>query len=166
LRGRFLEDLEVVVHIEGPVIQHPKPFTRESVLDRLPDRPRKWGPWKEKYRDFSNYVQVPPVQARPASPNSTSFRNSGSVDAVLQCKDLRPWSSHTFTEEDSHRDLVLLTSDLDLTAAHITATATARGIHNRWHTEFIHPIAPQLDLTEKIRQLLNGLHGYYFMAEA
>ena len=76
------------------------------------------------------------------------------------------WSSHTFTEEDSHRDLALLTSDLDLTAAHITATATARGIHNRWHTEFTHPVAAPLDLTQKIRELLNGLRGLYFMAEA
>ena len=28
LRGRFLADVEVVVHIEGPVIQHPKPLSR------------------------------------------------------------------------------------------------------------------------------------------
>jgi len=88
------------------------------------------------------------------------------VDAVIQCKDIRPWSSHTFTEEDSHRNLVLLTSHLDFAAAHITATATAGGIHNRWHTQFTHPIAPPLDLTEKIRQVLNGLRGVHFMAEA
>jgi hypothetical protein len=164
LRGRFLEDLEVEVHIEGPVTQHPKPVNEWSIFELLPTRPRTWGPWTEKRPDYSRLVQFqPPSYVGPANPNSTSFRNSGSVTAVLHCKELRPEKSHTFTESDSHTDVVLLTSDLDLTSVPITATATARGINTSCKIEFTHPVAAPIDVTEQVRDFLT--RGHYFSAD-
>jgi len=139
-RGRFLEDVEVVLHIEGPVIQYRRPYDENSIFDRLPARPRKWGPWIEN-RDYGTLRPLSPSTYRPAKPNTTNFRNSGSVNATLSCKWLRPWRSHTFTRADDHDDLVLLTQDLDLSAVHITATATARGIDSNCVTEFTHLVA-------------------------
>jgi hypothetical protein len=165
--ARFLEDLEVEVHIEGPVIQHERPFDERSIMDRLPYRPRQWGPWIEKRPDYSSFVPVNPLRtySRPAQPNTTSFRNSGSVTATLRCKELRPFRSHTFGDHDDHTDVVLLATDLDLSAVHITATATARGIDSRCVTEFTHPVAAPIDVTEQIRDFLTGLRGRYFMAD-
>jgi hypothetical protein len=78
LGARFLEDLEVEVHIEGPVIQHAKPFDEPSMMERLPHRPRQWGPWIEKRPDYSSLLQFNPLTYnRLAKPDATSFRNSG-----------------------------------------------------------------------------------------
>ncbi len=162
-RGRFLEDLEVEVHIEGPVIQHPKPFNKGSIVDRLPRLPRDWGPWTEKRLDYSRFAQISPsTYDRPVKPNTTSFRNSGSVTAILKCKELRPWKSHTFSDADDHDDLVLLTQDLDLGAVRITATATARGIDTNCVTEITHPVAAPLDVTPEVREFLSRNQGGYF----
>ena len=73
------------------------------------------------------------------------------MTAVLHCKELRPWTSHTFTDTD----VVLLASDLDLAAVEITATATARGINGNYISEVTHPVAAPLDLTGRIRDLLD-----------
>jgi len=166
--GRFLEDLEVELHIEGPVIQHPKPFSKGSIMERLPMRPRDWGPWTEKRFDYGRVAQLSPstYNRPPAKPNTTSFHNSGSVTATLRCKELRPWRSHTFTEADDHDDLVLLTQDLDLSAVRITATATARGIDTASVTEFTHPVAAEVDVTAQVSEFLSRIRGGYFRANA
>jgi hypothetical protein len=166
--GRFLEDLEVVVHIDGPVIQHPKPGRSNDLADRLPRRPRRWGPWTERRWDASSFAQLPAMQRPPLPPrpNGSSFRNSGSVTVHLSCAELRPGRSHTFTEEDDHTDVVLLTTDLDLASTRITATATARGIDDTCDIEFTHPVAAALDYTEPVRKFLADFHGYYFKADA
>jgi hypothetical protein len=166
-RGRFLEDVEVEVHIDGPVIQHPKPLSERSISDRLPSRPRDWGPWNSNPIDYGSLTQInPSIYNRPAKPNATNFRNSGSVTATLSLQELRPWRSHTFTEADDHDDLVLLTQDLDLTAVRVTATATARSIDSNCVTEFTQPVAAPVDVTEMVRKFLNLLCGRYFSAEA
>jgi hypothetical protein len=164
-RGRFLEDIEVEMNIEGPVIQHARPYSEGSIVERLPTRPRDWGPWTEKRFDYGSLTQISPsIYNRPAKPNATSFRNSGSVIATLSCKELRPWKSHTFTEADDHDDLVLLTQDLDLRAARITATATARGIDTNCVTEFTHPAADPVDVTAQVLEFLTRNRGGYFRA--
>jgi len=166
-RGRFLEDVEVEVHIDGPVIQHPKPLSERSISDRLPNRPRDWGPWNSNPIDYSSLTQInPSIYNRPAKSNATNFRNSGSVTATLSLQELRPWKSHTFTEADDHDDLVLLTQDLDLSAVRITATATARGIDTNCVTEFSHPVAAPVDVTPQVLKFLTRNRGGYFRANA
>ncbi len=167
--GRFLEEVEVELHIDGPVIQHPKPFDADSIWRRLPARPRNWGPWTEKRIDYSSLRSAATFAgnriAPPPRPNQTSFRNSGSVTAVLRCKELRPGRRHTFTEADDHDDLVLLTANLNLAAIRVQATATARGIDDTCVTEFGQPVAATLDVTEQVKRYLHGLRGLYFHAE-
>lgn len=157
--GRFLEDLEVEVHIEGPVTQHSK-LSEEDILKDLPRRPRKWGPWKQRRANFpdiagpifpASYGTGRPLLPRP---NSTDFRNSGSVTAVLRCKELRPRREHTFSDADDHHDVVFLTPDLNLSTARVTITATARGVDDAHVTEFSHPVTETVDATETIARLL------------
>jgi hypothetical protein len=162
--GRFLEDLEVEVHIDGDVIQHPKPYDANYLHERLPRRPRKLGPWFEPRFDARNFVPASNF-ARPMPPprpNSTDFRNSGSVTATLSCDALRPGRSHTFTDDDDHRDIVLLTNNLDMSSARITVTATARGIDDAYVTEFTHPVSAPVDLTDKLEAVVHALK--YFAA--
>lgn len=163
--GRFLEDLEVEVHIGGDVVQHPKPYNIDHLFDRLPRRPRKWGPWYTPRFDNRNFVQTS-AYTRPVPiprPNSTDFRNSGSVTATLTCDNLRPDKSHTFTDDDDHRDVVLLTSDLDMASARITVTATARGIDDAYTTSFSHPVSATVDLTERLKAVVQT---HYLQASA
>lgn len=157
--GRFLEGLEVEVHIEGSVIQHPKK-SAEDIVDSLAERPRKWGPWRQPRLnpfDLGGYVPVPfHGGVRVPRPNSTNFRNSGSVTAVLRCRELRPRRNHAFNTEDDHRDIALLTSDLDLSTARITITATARGVHDTYVAEFMHPVSESVDATNAMTRLVTA----------
>lgn len=164
--GRFLEDLEIEVHIEGDVIQHPKPFEVDDIDDRLPHRPRKWGPWFTPRFNNTNFIPAASY-SRPLATsrsNSTDFRNSGSVTATLSCDALRPGRSHTFTDDDDHRDVVLLTSNQDMPSARITITATARGIDDAYTTTFNQPVSATVDLTKKLEAVIHALK--YFKAPA
>jgi len=165
--GRYLEDLEVLVHIEGDVFQHPKPVDDDDPTNWLPERPRTWGPWESSLFDYSRMVAALPSSLNTAfrapRPNSSDFRNSGSVDAILRCRELRPDRSHTFTDDDAHEDIALLTTNIDMTTARIAATATARTINASHPTELIQPIKRVGDITTMLTDLLEALN-YFSLA--
>lgn len=165
--GRFLEGLELKVHIEGPVIQHARPYSPKAheLAKQLPKRPRAWGPWDQPPIDYARMMiparnlYTPPVSA--PRPNHTDFRNGGSVTAMLHCAELRPGRTHTFTsDKDSHSEIVLLTTDQSLASTRITVSATARGIDDEHVTEFMQPIVGLVDVTTKIHQVIPRL-GYF-----
>ena len=158
--GRFLEDLEVEVHIAGDVIQHPKPSDVTDVFTQLPRHPRKWGPWFTQRPGLTNWIPASnfPSVPRFPRPNSTDFHNSGSVTATLTLAELRPGRSHTFTDVDNHDDIVLLTRDLDMNSATVTVRATARGIDDEYRTAFAQPVTTTLDLTDHLKNLLQELY--------
>lgn len=164
--GRFLTDLEVEVHIEGDVFQQPKPEGDEDIASWLPKRPRKWGPWESL--PFNYGRMMPAISSLNASfraqrPNSTDFSNSGSVTAILTCRELRPGRSHTFTDDDDHEDIALLARNLDMTTARIAITATARGIDDAYTSELIQPITPAGDLSAVLEAFIEAL-DYFRLA--
>lgn len=158
--GRFLEDLEVEVHIAGEVTQHPKATDATEVLAQLTRHPRQWGTWFTQRSGLTNWIPATsfPSLPRTPRPNSTEFRNSGSVTATLTLAELRPGKSHPFTDDDDHNDIVLLTRDLDMNNATITVTATARGIHDQYKSAFAHPVTTTVDLTDSLKNLLEDYY--------
>lgn len=163
--GRYLEDLEVVVHIEGDVFQHPKPEADDDIANWLPGRPRTWGPWVSPPFDYSRVLAASMPSSlntafRSPPPNSSDFRNSGSVDAILRCRELRPGRSHTFTDDDDHEDIALLTTNIDMTTARIAVTATARTIDASHTTELIQPIKRAGDITPMLVGFIEALNYF------
>jgi len=158
--GRFLEDLEVEVHIAGDITQHSKATDATEVLAQLPRHPRKWGTWFTQRLSPAHWIPASNFSSprRIPRPNSTDFRNSGSVTATLTLAELRPGKSHPFTDHDDHNDIVLLTRDLDMNNATITITATARGIDDQYKTAFAHPVTATIDLTNNLKNLLEDYY--------
>lgn len=155
--GRFLEDLEIEVHIEGTIWSCDRPDGEESVAARVPKPPRKWGPFREPLINLSSYssfpLASPSLFARVPHPrgNSASFRNAGSVDVTLRCPELRPGATVTIRRED----IALICTDPDLAQTHVTYTATARGVHEQHKGEFSQPIVVIGDLTPRLAEILN-----------
>lgn len=164
--GRYLEDLEVLVHIEGDVFQHPRPGDGDDFANWLPKRPRSWGPWESSPFDYSRMM---PALASSLSTfraprrNSSDFRNSGSVDAILRCRELRPGRSHTFTDDDDHEDIALLTTNIDMATARMAITATARTVDASHTTQVIQPIKSAGDITAILQGFLEAL-DYFRLA--
>jgi len=163
--GRYLEDLEVLVHIEGDVFKHPKPGDTDDVAGWLPARPRSWGPWMSSPLDYSRMLAASLPSSlntalRAPRPNSSDFRNSGSVDAVLHCRELRPGRSHTFTDDDDHDDIALLTTNVDMTTARISVTSTARAIDASHTVELSQPIKRAGDITTMLKDFLEALNYF------
>lgn len=161
--GRFLEGLELEVHIDGPVIQHAKPDSLRDLTDRLPRRPRNWGPWTEQLPRYESLVSGSILNRTISAPrpNSTNFRNSGSVTALLHCDELRPGKTHTFNSaDDDHTDTVLLTTDAVLANTRVTVKATARGIDDEYVVEFIQPINELVDLTPLLQKFTPHLNYF------
>ncbi|GAB3264685.1 hypothetical protein [Arthrobacter pigmenti] len=93
----FLKNVEVEVHLEGEVrhvVHHDE--AKLNIGQCLPDRPRKYGPYNESPLGLagisSGYLGIP---------WQSSFRNSGSIDAVFQESALRPRGEIMTNDDDS-----------------------------------------------------------------
>jgi hypothetical protein len=146
--SRFLEDVEAVVHIEGPVISH-------SVSQRqLPPKPRPWGP-----RPLQTNVYMPRIQplssVGPVGPanrqSSATFRNDGSVTMTLLLSKLRPYQVYSFTHEV---DEVLIALDPQLLSTRVTTRVTAKNIDASVEHEYEQRVAGPVDITEVLLETL------------
>lgn len=150
--GRFLEDVEMNVHIDGKVWAWDVPFNDAQPATRVPSPPRRWGPWNESPISLPRFApNVPNLSpGLPRGGNWASFRNGGSVDVTLHCFELRPGATVEFDE-----DTAFICTDRNLEHTRITISATARGVHEQFKTEFIQPIASAQDLTPDVASILN-----------
>lgn len=150
----FLEDVEVEVHLEGPV-RGLRPVSRESFAahDLLPSPPRPWGPWVDRSvfsvpSLASSYAYMPSVTSLP----SVNFRNGGSVNIEVQVGDLRPRQVYR-TDED---ELALVVDEEDLPELSGTWKITARGHHAVHEGGLVVPIEHR-DVTAVMERLLRRL---------
>lgn len=150
----FLEDVEVEVHIEGPV-RGLRPVSRQSfdAYDLLPSPPRTWGPWVD-----SSMLGVPNLASRypymssvPSLP-TVNFRNGGSVNIDVHVGDLRPRQVYR-TEED---ELALVVDGDDLTELSGIWKITARGHHAIYEGRLVVPVEHR-DITAVMERLLRRL---------
>ena len=143
--GRFLEDVEAVVHIEGPVISHLRPE------QQLPPKPRPWGP-RPRY-SYVNMARVPLTKfGEPANRQSrATFRNDGSVTMTLQMSTLRPNQAYSFTHEV---DEVLIALDPELRSTRVATRVTARNIDGSVEHEYEQQVAEPVDITEVLLKTL------------
>lgn len=155
--GFFLEDVEVEVHIEGAVSYLAKPQPQEDLDEWLPRRPRPWGPWEQQVNLLPNVNinHLAGLDYSPGSfgPNSIDLHNSGSVTAILSCRELRPDRFYTF-DEDDHPAFTLQTTNPAITSVRIAYSVTARGIHDTHEGELSLPIIAAGDQTAALRQSL------------
>lgn len=160
---RFLEDVEVRIHVAGPVdaVESSEFDLRGLLSHRLPDPVRPWGPRPNPAHDRLSRVVTPQQYVRAAAPtpyvpgpNTASFHTTGSVDAVLTLQTLRPRARHTFDSKVG-QGTVLMVTDPELTQAEVTVEVTAQGIHGICRQIFTHPVSEPVDLTT---ELLTALH--------
>lgn len=148
----FLEDVEVKVHLEGPV-RGLRPVSRKSfaAYDLLPSPPRAWGPWVD--RSMFSVPHLPSYPYLPSAPSlpSLNFRNDGSVNIEVQVGDLRPRQAYR-TEDDE----VALVVDEDLPEVSGTWTITARGHHAVYEGRLAVPVERR-DMSPVMERLLRRL---------
>lgn len=154
--GRFLEDVEINIHIDGEVWAWDVPLNDEEPMSNLPRPPREWGPWQESPIDFPIFHPYVPALSGLTAPggNRATFTNGGSVDVKLHCEELRPEATIDITE-----DVVLMCTDLALDQARVTVSATARGVHASFTDDFTQPISAAADVTADMASLLNQVVG-------
>jgi hypothetical protein len=153
----FLEDVQLQIHIDGPVRglepQEAEDFDAESLF---PCPPRPWGPWTEDLSLLtagllSNSHYVPPATYVPSS---LTFRNDGSVTVEVSVGDLRPRKTYR-TDGD---EMVLVVDGDGLTELRGTWKVTARGHHAVFEGELVIPVEPR-DFTAGMTHMLSGLRG-------
>ncbi|MCU1482167.1 MAG: hypothetical protein JWQ19_2953 [Subtercola sp.] len=151
----FLEDVEVEIHLEGPV-RGLRPVSRKrfAQYDLLPSPPRIWGPWVDRSMfsvpnfGSSSYQYAPTVPTLP----TVNFRNGGSVNIQVHVGDLRPRQVFR-THKD---DLALVVDEDGLTELSGTWKITARGHHAVYEGRLAVPIEPR-DMTPVMERLLRRL---------
>lgn len=150
--GRFLENVEADVHIEGDVVHHTKPGDHDDINEWLPLPPRPWGPWETpRFQLTTPHLPIPNIKSGIFTGYDITIRNSGSVSVTLSCAELRPDKSYTFDEDDVPPFALLTTTDL--TNARITYKVTARGIDDIHTEEILHPVQPAGDITPRLLHL-------------
>lgn len=156
---RYLEDVEVKIHVAGSVeAASSSEFDLRGLLrHRLPDptRPGPWGPRPNSAHDLLRPIRperfISPAAPPPSvpGPNTASFRTTGSVDAVLTLQTLRPSASHTF-DSGVGEGTVLMVTDRRLTETEITVEVTAKGIDGICRQTLTHPVSEPVDLTTSL----------------
>lgn len=153
--GGYLEDVEVKIHVSGPVeAASSTEFDLRGLLrHRLPDPVRPWGPRPNPVHDlvrqpqrFERYVTAPAPRPFIPGPNTATFRTTGSVDVVLDMKTLRPEARHTF-DSGIGEGTVLMVTDPQLRETEITVEVTAKGIDGISRQTFSQPVGEPVDLT-------------------
>lgn len=148
----FLEDVELKIHLEGPV----RGLEREGKDDFDPDSllprpPRAWGPWMDTSRflvpglsrEFSYIPSMPSIRG------PVSFRNGGSVTIDVQVGDLRPRETYT-THDD---EMVLVVDEAGLTELTGTWKITVRGHHAVYQGPLNVPVVTR-DITDVMQRLV------------
>jgi hypothetical protein len=146
----FLEDVEVEVHLEGPV-RGLRPVSRESfaAYDLVPSPPRAWGPWVDRSLFGAPHVPSYPYMSSVTSVPTVTFRNGGSVDIAVQVGDLRPRQAYR-TDGD---EVALLVDEGDLSELSGTWRITARGHHAVYEGRLAVPVERR-DITPVMERLL------------
>jgi hypothetical protein len=149
----FLEDVEVEVYLEGPVMGV-RPTSRESFdpYDLLPSPPRTWGPWLDRSMfsvpNLGGYTYAPSMP----SISNLNFRNGGSVNIDVQVGDLRPRQAYR-TDDD---ELVLVVDGDDLHELTGSWRITARGHHAVYEGNLVVAVEHR-DMTPVMERLLRRL---------
>ncbi len=148
---RYLEDVEVQIHLDGPVRAVDALSKREDVVSETPRPPRVWGPHPINFH--LNYP--PPAQVIANLPRNTNgvvnFRNGGSVDLTFTLKALRPEGSFE-TDADDFCLLIAGATNEPVTG---TWSATARGIDAVFRGQLVVQVEKQRDVSAALHQLLN-----------
>jgi hypothetical protein len=142
--------------MEGPVIQRPRSFDERSVRDRLPHRPRQWGHGLRSapLGQLCAGQSVDLEQAR-RSPTPQIFATQDRLPALFVASSFAR-SGVTPSASMTSTPTLYCTTDLDLSAVQITATATARDIDSRCVTVFSDPVAAPTDVTDEVRDFWPG----------
>ncbi|MFW3172575.1 hypothetical protein [Geodermatophilus sp. CPCC 206100] len=150
----FLEDVELQVHLAGPV-RGVESVDREDFDSSklLPAPPREWGPWTAPFpavalRDF------PYTPSLPSVPGPLTFTNGGSVTLHVDVGDLRPLGDFE-TEGDG---MVLRVDAVDITEVAGRWKVTARGHHAVYEGDLSVPVKAH-DITEAMEGLLRRVRG-------
>jgi hypothetical protein len=148
----FLEDVELEVHLEGPVRGLERASSDDFDPDTLlPRPPRPWGPWTDTSsllvpglsREFSYTPSMPSI------PGPLSFRNGGSVTIDVRVGDLRPRETYA-TDDD---EMVLVVDDAALTELTGTWKVTVRGHHALYEGTLNVPVVTR-DITDVMQRLV------------
>lgn len=152
----FFHDVELKIHLEGEVraIDH---YDDDRAIHRadldLPAPPRAWGPTERP--KFGGLHASPQYMASPYVPSTyrspLDWKNSGSIDLKLSVGDLRPREVFAFDEEE----VVLILPIARDTEVRGTWEITARGHNDIYSGELSVGIAPTVDLTPMLRELLS-----------
>lgn len=155
---KFLEDLQVKIHLEGEVkglnFEGYEGYLPTAATLGLPSPPRPWGP---RTRPGLTIGQ-PPVYSSaqphfaPALPSRMEWSNSGSVAVTLDAGDLRPLANQTFDE----RQLVLvLWAHKNCAPVRGTWQITARGYHHVFTGDLDVGLGEATDATLMLRSSLS-----------
>lgn len=151
----FFHDVEVKLHLEGPVFafDYSKPKWADDFSDlELPSPPRTWGPRKRSFGipDYARFVNMIPSNLGTYVPPSVSFKNGGSVDLDLAVGELRPRGAYDSEDEE----FVLVLADHAVTSIHGTWELTARDHNNVYTGEMDIAVAGARDFSAVARQIL------------
>lgn len=150
----FLHDVEVRIHLEGPV--RGVEWTADDDFDSadlgLPEAPRSWGPTQRSaFAHLQGAPYFPSVAVPSAHQSSLEWRNSGSVNLCLDVGDLRPREEYVFDDEEL---ILVVPAEADTEAVRGTWEITARG-HNEIYTgTIVVEVVDPVDLTNAMRILL------------
>jgi hypothetical protein len=148
----FLEDVELEVHLEGPVRGLERGSSDDFDSDSLlPRPPRAWGPWTDTSRFLvpglsREFSYIPSVSTVPGP---LSFRNGGSVTIDVQVGDLRPRETYA-TDDD---EMVLVVDEAGLTELTGTWKITVRGHHAVYEGTLNVPVVTR-DITDVMQRLV------------
>lgn len=148
----FLEDIELEVHLDGPVRGLERGSSDDFDPDSLlPRPPRAWGPWTDTSRFLVPGLsrEFPYIPSLPSIPGPLSFRNGGSVTIDVQIGDLRPRETYT-TDND---EMVLVVDEAGLTELTGTWKITVRGHHAVYEGTLNVPVVTR-DITDVMQRLI------------
>lgn len=153
----FLHDVEVKVHLGGPVrgVNHwsPRDELRYEDLE-IPVPPRAWGPRTANWIGLGASLGISPHLLSQSismpSFSRTQWTNSGSVDWSFTVGELRP--RQVDTSDDA--EFVLYTLDPSMPAVRGTWEITARDHHDVYSGNVDVEIGDPLDLTADLRIIL------------
>jgi hypothetical protein len=153
LSDKYLEDVELDIHLDGPVCAVAKVRDTDELTLAAPPRPRGPRVKKLSWLPTAHIPDIPALTnfARPrvATGNSVDFKNSGSVDVEVRIKELRPGKPHLTDDE-----FILLLPPGATGPVTGTWTATAKRQHEQYRGEIAIAVAEPVNLTQFFDHLL------------
>lgn len=155
--NRYLEELQVTIHLEGAVrgIEfdgYDDDLPSIAAL-HLPQPPRSWGPRPDPSMSFNRAVPAFSAYSPPISslPSRLGWSNSGSVDLTLEAGDLRPKARETFDEQEV---VLVLWTHQDPAPVNGTWQITARGHHHVFTGDLEVSLSEPTDAAALLRSIL------------